>query len=97
VDGWRNPDVELDLERRLAIAELLAHPDPPELRRGHRLRLEGKPDRYSLVQHLCALFVQKKLIELQDQRAAADMSTERHDIRWVPHGTLREREVLFAA
>lgn len=89
--------MELNFERRLAIAELLTHPDPPELRRGHRLRFEGKPDRYSLVQHLSAVFVQTKLVELHDQRAAADMSTERHNIRWVPRRTRRGREVLFAA
>ena len=96
VNGWRNPGVDLDFERRLAIVELLAHPDPPELRRGHRLRLEGKPDRYSLVQSVSAVYVQKKLLELQEHRDAAASSTERHNIRWVPKDPLG-REVLFAA
>ena len=89
--------MEPNFERRLAIAELLAHPDPPELRRGHRLRFEGKPDRYSLVQSVSAVYLQKKLLELQDQCAAADISTERHNIRWVVETTSPGKEVLSVA
>ena len=38
-----------DIERRLALIELLDQPDPPELHRGHRLRLEGKGGSVQLV------------------------------------------------
>ena len=60
--------MELDMERRLAIAELLARPDPPDMRRGHRLRLAGKPDRYKQVALLSAAFVQSKLLALHERR-----------------------------
>jgi hypothetical protein len=59
----------LDMERRLAIAALLAQPDPPELRRAHRLRLPGKPERFELVPRLSAVFVQAKLLALHERRA----------------------------
>jgi hypothetical protein len=58
-----------DIERRLAIAELLAQPDPPELRRGHRLQLPGKPERFELVPVLSASFVQAKLLALHERRS----------------------------
>jgi hypothetical protein len=58
-----------DSERRLAIVELLALPDPPDLRRGYRVRLEGRGDRYDQVPMLSAAFVQAKLLELQERRA----------------------------
>ena len=58
----------LDMERRLAIAALLAQPDPPELRRAHCLRLAGKPDRFELVPQLSAVFVQAKLLALHERR-----------------------------
>ena len=58
-----------DVERRIAIAELLAQPDPPEIHRAHRLRLEGKPERYALLQQLAAVFVQTKLLALHERRA----------------------------
>ena len=66
--------MQLDMERRLAIAELLARPDPPELRRGHRQRLAGKPDRYSQVPLLSAAFVQSKLLALHERRAEMTVS-----------------------
>jgi hypothetical protein len=48
-----------DLERRLALAELLDQPDPPELRRrGHRRRLDGRSERFRLLPLLSAVFVQ---------------------------------------
>ena len=59
-------DIE-DIERRLALVELLAQPDPPELRRGYRLRLAGSPDRYALVPRLTAAFVQAKLLALHER------------------------------
>ena len=57
-----------DIERRLAIAELLAQSDPPELRRGFRLRVEGKAERFALVPALAATYVQKRLVALQERR-----------------------------
>jgi hypothetical protein len=62
--------MQLDVERRLAIADLLAQPDPPELgRRGHRMRVEGKPERFDLVPVLAAAFVQQKLLSLHERRS----------------------------
>ena len=58
----------LDMERRLAIAALLAQPDPPELRRAHRLIVAGKPERFELVPRLSAVFVQAKLLALHERR-----------------------------
>ena len=61
--------MELEVERRLAIADLLAQPDPPDLgRRGHRVRVEGKPDRFNLLPVLAAAFVQQKLLSLHERR-----------------------------
>lgn len=89
--------MQLDIERRLAIAELLARPDPPDLRRrGYRLRIEGKSDRYSWLPILAAVFVQNRLLALHERRAAADKSTERHDIQWIPLA-VRRKEALIAA
>ena len=95
-EGRHIVQLQLDLERRLAITELLAQSDPPELRRGHRLRLHGKPDRYRLLPLLSAVFVQKRLLALQEARAAADKSTERREILWAPR-VVRQKEVLIAA
>jgi hypothetical protein len=67
--------VMLDIERRLAIAALLAQPDPPELRRAHRLTLAGKPERFALVPQLSAVFVQAKLLALHERRTEIN---ERH-------------------
>jgi hypothetical protein len=67
--GAEDVTMELDVARRVAIAKLLAQPDPPELRRGHRLRLEGKPNRFDLVPILAAVFVQAKLLALEERRA----------------------------
>jgi len=67
----------LDMERRLAIAALLALPDPPELRRAHRLRLAGKPERFALVPQLSAVFVQARLLALHERRAEIDEGTAR--------------------
>ena len=64
--------VTLDMERRLAIAALLAQPDPPELRRAHRLRLAGKPERFALVPQLSAVFVQAKLLALHERRTESN-------------------------
>ena len=48
----------VDLERRIALTELMAAPDPPELKRGNRQRFEGRPDRYEILPVLAMLFAQ---------------------------------------
>jgi hypothetical protein len=52
-----------DLTRINAFTRLLAKPDPPELRRGSTLRLEGSPERFKLVPLLAAAFQQQRLLE----------------------------------
>jgi hypothetical protein len=60
--------MQLDIERCLAISELLAQPDPPEMhRRAHRRTQAGKPDRFDLVPLLSAAFVQNKLLALHER------------------------------
>ena len=53
-----------DLQRRVAFAELLAQPDPPEMDRlrGNHLRVPGKPNRYAMLADLAAAFVQRHLV-----------------------------------
>lgn len=64
--------MQLDIERRLAIADLLAQPDPTDLGpRRTRLCLEGKPDRFDLLPLLAAAFVQQRMLELHERRAEA--------------------------
>jgi hypothetical protein len=87
--------VQLDIERRLAIAELLAQPDPPDIRRGHRQRFEGKPERYDLVPQLSAVFVQAKLLALQERRSEVSPAGPAADIVSRAHPELRK--VLVAA
>jgi hypothetical protein len=52
-----------DLTRINAFSRLLAEPDPPELKRGSSLRLEGCPERFKLVPLLAAAFQQQRLLE----------------------------------
>ena len=52
-----------DLTRINAFTRLLAEPDPPELRRGSTLRLEGSPERFKLVPLLAAAFHQQRLLD----------------------------------
>ena len=59
----------LELERRIALTELMAVPDPPELKRGHHQRFEGRPDRYELLPTLAMVFVQTRVMELQERAA----------------------------
>ena len=56
------------VERSLAICQLLTTADPPELRRAHVARVEGKPERFTLIPHLTGVFVQSKLLELEEVR-----------------------------
>ena len=61
-----------DIERRQALANLMAMPDSPDLRRGHRKTLEGRPERYDLVPQLAAVFIQRKLLEFHERDASRD-------------------------
>ena len=89
--------MQYDLERRLAIAELLAQSDPPELpRRGHRVRLDGKPERYALLPQLSAMFVQRRLLAREEERCEANVERVRRNIDWGHSGVFR-RKVLIPA
>jgi hypothetical protein len=57
----------VDLERRIALTELMAAPDPPDIKRGNRQRFEGKPDRYEMLPVLAMLFAQTRLVEFQER------------------------------
>jgi hypothetical protein len=59
-----------DIERQLALMELLSRPDSPDLRRGARRTLAGCPERYALVPQLTAAFVQAKLLDLSERDVA---------------------------
>jgi hypothetical protein len=59
--------MQLDLERRQAIIDLLSLPDTPDLHRSHRLTFEGKQDRHQMLPHLAAVFVQAKLLDLRER------------------------------
>jgi len=90
--------VPIDIERRLAIVELLAQPDPPDLRRrGHHLLLDGKPNRYEMIPVLSSLFVQQRLLALEERRAAADNSTACPAVQWETPQALQRQEALIAA
>ena len=86
-----------DVRRRLAIAELLDQPDPPELRRGHRLRIEGKAERFAMLTKLSALYVQARLIALEERRSAADITTEHCNIVWARRSVRREVRIAVPA
>lgn len=60
--------MESNIARRVALCELLAMPDPPELHRGSVPRLPGKPDRHELLPMLAASFARIKVLEFR-QRA----------------------------
>jgi hypothetical protein len=61
--------MDSDINRRFALCELLAMPDPPDLHRGNVLRFEGKPDRHEVLPALAAAFVRGKLLELRQRSA----------------------------
>lgn len=50
--------------RQAALCELLALPDPPDIRRGHEPKCEGDPRRYELIPEITAAFVQQHLLDL---------------------------------
>jgi hypothetical protein len=62
-----------DADRRQALSALLAEPDPPELHRGSKLRLEGKPDRFQQLGRLANAWVQMKLVQVRERRLMAEM------------------------
>ena len=67
----------LDLERRIALTELMAVPDPPELKRGHQQRFEGRSDRYELLPALAMVFMQTRVIEFQERASYSSQPDRR--------------------
>lgn len=61
--------LDVDTEKRQALIDLLSLPDTPDLHRGHHLTVEGRADRFSIVHHLAASFVQWHQLQ-RDERAA---------------------------
>lgn len=51
--------------KRQALIDLLAQPDDG-LRRGHRLTVEGRADRFAMLPRLSATFVQYHRLELEE-------------------------------
>jgi hypothetical protein len=74
----------IDAERRHALVALLSLPDSPDLRRGHRRTVEGRPDRFEMVPHLASTFIQAKLLEFRDRDTSAGQvriqKGPRHDV-----------------
>lgn len=58
-----------DIERRLALVELLTHADPVDQLRRHRVVLEGHPERFKQLPQLAAVYVQMKLHELRERES----------------------------
>ncbi len=55
--------LEQELKRREALVQLLALPDSPDIRRGHHLTVEGRPNRHDLIPELAAVFIQRHMVE----------------------------------
>jgi hypothetical protein len=60
-----------EIERRQALIELMTQPDEPPLHRGHRLVLEGCPERHQQCAALAAAYVQAALLRWRESRDAA--------------------------
>jgi hypothetical protein len=60
---------DYQLRRRQALVELLSRPDSPDLRRGHHLTVEGRPDRHGVVAELASIFIQRHKVELEEHVA----------------------------
>jgi hypothetical protein len=89
--------MEIEIERRLAISELLTQPDPPEMRRrAHHLTYAGKPERYELVALLSAAFVQSKLLALHESAEERNAALVRIDAVASPDRTLRAIQAVAA-
>jgi hypothetical protein len=61
-----------DVHRREALCELLSMHDAFDALRGHRLVLEGRPDRHNQLPRLASVYMQAKLNELRDRAALRD-------------------------
>jgi hypothetical protein len=60
--------MDFDIARRIALYQLLALPDPPELHRGNTRRMDGKPDRHEMLPLLAAAFARGKMLEFRLKR-----------------------------
>jgi hypothetical protein len=67
--GENGMGVHSDMARRQALIELLAKSDPFDAQRRHRLVLEGRPDRHTVVLRLAAVYIQTKLLEMRGREA----------------------------
>ena len=57
------------LRRRQALVELLSLPDSPDLRRGHHLTVEGRPNRHEVVAELASIFIQRHKVDQEEHVA----------------------------
>ena len=55
-------------ERIHALMALLALPDPPDLPRGHVLKLEGKPERFDLLVHQASVYRAHQIVARENER-----------------------------
>jgi hypothetical protein len=60
--------MDFDIARRVALYQLLAMPDPPELHRGNTRTMDGKPDRHEMLPVLAAAFARGKMLEFRIRR-----------------------------
>ena len=60
----------MNRERIIALCELMARPDPDDLRRVHRITQEGKPGRFQLLAWLPNAYVNQRRQDLEDERTA---------------------------
>jgi hypothetical protein len=60
--------MDFDITRRVALYQLLAMPDPPELHRGNTRVMDGKPDRHEILPVLAAAFARGKMLEFRIRR-----------------------------
>lgn len=61
-----------DLERRLAMIELLSRPDPFDALRIHRRVLEGRADRHTQLPRLASAYVQGRLLEMRERESGRE-------------------------
>ncbi len=57
--------MDFNIARRVALYQLLALPDPPELHRGNTRLVDGKPDRHNMLPLLAAAFARGKMLEFR--------------------------------
>lgn len=63
--------MDFNIDRRVALHQLLALPDPPEMHRGNTHVMDGKPDRHEMLPFLAAAFARGKMIEFRLKRIVA--------------------------